>query len=79
MSRKDAVVLASRTLALFFVVSTLAEASYLPEYLHSFHYYINQGGVVIDGSSVLEPLLSNSGWLSRYENGRLLLDRQVAL
>jgi hypothetical protein len=43
MSRKDAVVLASRTLALFFVVSTLAEASYLPEYLHSFHYYINQG------------------------------------
>ena len=44
MSRKDAVVLASRTLALFFVVSTLAEASYLPEYLHSFHYYINQGG-----------------------------------
>jgi hypothetical protein len=43
MSRKDALVLASRALALFFVVCALAEASYLPEFLHSFRYYINQG------------------------------------
>lgn len=42
MSRKDAVVLASRALALLFVVSALAEASYLPEFLQSFRHYINQ-------------------------------------
>jgi len=42
MSRKDALVLASRTLAVLLTVWALAEASYLPEFLHSFRYYINQ-------------------------------------
>jgi hypothetical protein len=42
MSRKDAVVLASRALALLFAVWALGEASYLPERLHSFLHYINQ-------------------------------------
>jgi hypothetical protein len=42
MSRKDALVLASRTLALLLAVWGLAEASYLPECLHSFLRYINQ-------------------------------------
>jgi len=42
MSRKDAVLLASRALALFFAVWALGEVSYLPEFLHSFRHYINQ-------------------------------------
>jgi hypothetical protein len=42
MTRKDAVVLASRALAVLFVVGAFAEASYLPEFLHSFRHYINQ-------------------------------------
>jgi hypothetical protein len=41
MSRKDTLVLASRVLALLFAVWALAEASYLPEFLHSFRHYIN--------------------------------------
>ena len=36
MSRKDAVLLASRALAVLFIVSALIEMSYLPERLHSF-------------------------------------------
>jgi hypothetical protein len=42
MSRKDALALASRTLALLLAVWALSEASYLPESLHSFLRYINQ-------------------------------------
>jgi hypothetical protein len=42
MSRKDAVVLASRTLALLLTVWTLSEASYLPTSLHAFLRYMNQ-------------------------------------
>jgi hypothetical protein len=41
MSRKDALVMASRALALLFAVSALVEASYLPEFLHSFRHYNN--------------------------------------
>jgi hypothetical protein len=41
MSRKDAVMLASRTLATLLTVWALAEVSYLPEYLHSFLHYLN--------------------------------------
>jgi hypothetical protein len=49
MSRKEAVMLASRTLALFFAVWALAEVSYLPEFLHSFrHYYMNQEPLASD-------------------------------
>jgi hypothetical protein len=43
MSRKDAVVLASRTLALLLVVWALAEACSLPESLHSFRRYADSG------------------------------------
>jgi hypothetical protein len=42
MSRKDALVLASRTLALLLVIWALTEASYLPESVHSFLRYMNQ-------------------------------------
>jgi hypothetical protein len=42
MSRKDAVLLASRALALLFTVSALGEVSYLPEFLHSFLHYLNR-------------------------------------
>jgi hypothetical protein len=42
MSRKDAVVLASRTLALLLTVWALSEASGLPGSLYSFLHYINQ-------------------------------------
>ena len=42
MSGKDAVVLASRTLALLLTVWALVEVSYLPESLHSFLRYMNQ-------------------------------------
>jgi hypothetical protein len=41
MSRKDAVVLASRTLALLLTVWALAEAGNLPASLHSFLRYMN--------------------------------------
>jgi hypothetical protein len=39
MSRKDAVLIASRTLSLFFTVWALAGLSYLPEFLNSYRYY----------------------------------------
>src|SRR5260370_6936178 len=42
MSREDALVLASRALALLFAVWALGEVSYLPERLHSFLHYVNQ-------------------------------------
>jgi len=41
MSKKDAVVLASRTLATLLLVWTLTDLSYLPEYLHSSLHYLN--------------------------------------
>jgi hypothetical protein len=43
MSRKDAVQLASRTLATLLMVWALADLSYLPGRLHSFLHYGNQG------------------------------------
>ncbi len=42
-SRKDAVLLASRSLAVLLTVSALIEASYVPERLHSFLHYFNLG------------------------------------
>jgi hypothetical protein len=42
MSKKDAVVLAGRTLALFLTMWALSEVSYLPEFLHSFLRYMSQ-------------------------------------
>lgn len=42
MSRKDALVLASRALALLFAVLALSESSYLPEFVHSFRRYMGQ-------------------------------------
>jgi hypothetical protein len=42
MSRKDAVVLASRALALLLSVWALSEMSYLPQGIHSFLRYFNQ-------------------------------------
>ncbi|MGD0163196.1 MAG: hypothetical protein ABSB39_12065 [Candidatus Sulfotelmatobacter sp.] len=41
MSRKDALVLASRVLAVFLTVWALAEASYLPEFVYSLRHYFN--------------------------------------
>ncbi len=41
LSKRDAVMLVSRTLAVFLTVWTLAEVSYLPERLHSFLHYLN--------------------------------------
>jgi hypothetical protein len=78
MSRKDAVVLASRTLALLFTVWALAEASYFTG-IRTFASALHHRGYVIDHSRVLAPLLPNADWLSRYEDGRLLSDCQVAL
>ena len=42
MSRKDAIMLASRTLAILLTVWALTDVSYLPERVHSFLHYINQ-------------------------------------
>jgi hypothetical protein len=39
MSRRDAVVLAGRTLAVLLTVWALSEVAYLPERVHSFLYY----------------------------------------
>jgi len=41
LSRKDAVVLASRTLATLLIVWALSDVSYLPERLHSLLHYLN--------------------------------------
>jgi len=43
MSRKDAVVLASRTVALLLIVWALTELSHLPERVYSFLRYLNPG------------------------------------
>jgi hypothetical protein len=51
MSRKDAIVLASRTLALLMVVWTLSEVSGLPGSVYSFLHYVNQEPV----SSTVTP------------------------
>jgi hypothetical protein len=45
MSRKDAAVLASRALALLFIVWALVDVSHLPEYLHSFLHYVDENPV----------------------------------
>ena len=42
MPRKDAVLLASRTLALLLTVWALSEMSYLPERLYSLLHYVNE-------------------------------------
>jgi hypothetical protein len=49
MSRKDAVLLASRTLAVLLTIWALTDGSYLPERVHSFLRYLNY-----------EPVASNS-------------------
>jgi hypothetical protein len=46
MSRKDAVVLASRALALLLVLWALTDVSYLPEYVHSLIHHSNQESVL---------------------------------
>jgi len=43
MSRKDVVTVASRVLSVLLTVSALAEMSFLPEFLHSYLHYANQG------------------------------------
>jgi len=50
MSRKDAVVLASRTLATFFAVWALGEVSYLPGSVHSFLRYAGQDPLSVSAS-----------------------------
>jgi hypothetical protein len=42
ISRKEAVLLASRALAVLLTVWALTDVSYLPERLHSFLHYINR-------------------------------------
>jgi len=42
MSKKDAVMLASRTLATLLIVWALSDVSYLPERLHSYLRYLSQ-------------------------------------
>ena len=46
MSREDAIVLASRTLALLMIVWALADASYLPEEVYSFLRYVHPDSVL---------------------------------
>ena len=41
MSKKDAVFIASRTLAFLFVVWALAEVTYLPAFVHTYLHYEN--------------------------------------
>ena len=60
MSSKDAVVLASRTLATLLIVWALVEVSYLPEISHSLLHYANQ-----------EP--SSSAW-TQYQHHHYLLE-----
>jgi hypothetical protein len=46
MSRKDAAVLASRTLALLLIVWALADVFYLPEYMYSFLRHLHEESVL---------------------------------
>lgn len=43
MSSKDVAVIASRALSVFLTVWALGEVSYLPEFLHSYLHYADQG------------------------------------
>jgi hypothetical protein len=71
MTRKDGVVLASRTLALLLTIWALAEASYLPEFLHSFRRYINQE----PSSSLAHYYLIRTGFLVTRTVGYSLMAR----
>jgi len=55
MSRKDAVTLASRTLATLLIVWALSDVSYLPEKLHAYLHYLNH-----------EPASSGIDYLRHY-------------
>jgi hypothetical protein len=76
MSRKDAIVLASRTLAVLLTVWALTDAAYLPERLHSFLHYLS-----------LEPASSSAIEYARHDYlielgflvTRILSHGQVAL
>jgi len=50
MSREDAIVLASRTLALFLTVWVLSDLCYVPERVYSFLRYSLQGSALSPGS-----------------------------
>jgi len=53
MSKKDAVVLASRALAVLLTVWALTDVSYLPENLHSFLHYLNHESASSTGAEYL--------------------------
>lgn len=76
MSRKDAVVIASRILSVFMTVFALAEVSYLPEFLHSYLRYADQG---TGSSAYLQYLhhyyLLRTGFLITRIIGYLLMAR----
>jgi len=53
MSRRDAIVLASRTLALLLMVWALTEVSYLPALVHAFVHHSREGHESSVGSDYL--------------------------
>jgi hypothetical protein len=77
MSRKDAVVLAARTLAALLTVWALTDVSYLPERLHSFVYYLSQEAT--SSASIEHFRHYYRSKISRCPDRRLLSDGEVAL
>lgn len=76
MSRKDALTLASRTLALLLTVWALAEASSLPECVHSYLHYMRPSSRSPDGSEYLRHYyLIRTGFLFAKVAGFALMAR----
>lgn len=63
MSRKDAVLIVSRGLAVLFTVSALVELSYLPQHLHSYLHYTYEAGSSIQALYLRHSYLIELGFL----------------
>jgi len=72
MSREDAIVLASRTLALFLTVWVLSDLCYVPERVYSLLRYSVQGVRAFTRKRLLVPLLCHlAGHSDRQDRGPL--------
>jgi hypothetical protein len=79
IARKDAVTLASRTLATLLTVWALADVSYLPERAHSFLHYLNHEPASSTAIELRSPLLSHPTGVPCDQGRRFVTYGEVAL
>jgi hypothetical protein len=72
MSKKDAVLVASRTLAFLFVIWAVAEVTYLPEFLQANLYYATAAERVASIRRILAALSPAQDLFPDHEDHRLL-------